>query len=242
MPNQRRPPAKKYKLASHQELPYAWDFPADNRSLRILVGTGDRIVNPLEIGALVPFRFSVRSLCRQISSFHSLTDAVTCILQFQGHTRTLSIDVRAESTAQVIAFSNYAEEASVFKLQRRNTDATSRPGSVMSNRDVVFEEVDVDNVTTFSFSLNLEGIGMSVVNKSMQELVYASFRGLTAKYSDSTTNVAYELGIKWIQIDNQLFGGIFPILLYPSVIPKDGKELEVHPSLQASAIILKDRG
>lgn len=112
----------------------------------------------------------------------------------------------------------------------------------MSNRDVVFEEVDVDNVTTFSFSLNLEGIGMSVVNKSMQELVYASFRGLTAKYSDSTTNVAYELGIKWIQIDNQLFGGIFPILLYPSVIPKDGKELEVHPSLQASAIILKDRG
>ncbi|GAA5849449.1 hypothetical protein JCM5353_001982 [Sporobolomyces roseus] len=218
MPNQRRPPAKKYKLASHQELPYAWDFPADNRSLRILVGTGDRIVNPLEIGALVPFRFS-----------------------FQGHTRTLSIDVRAESTAQVIAFSNYAEEASVFKLQRRNTDATSRPGSVMSNRDVVFEEVDVDNVTTFSFSLNLEGIGMSVVNKSMQELVYASFRGLTAKYSDSTTNVAYELGIKWIQIDNQLFGGIFPILLYPSVIPKDGKELEVHPSLQASAIILKDR-
>jgi len=112
----------------------------------------------------------------------------------------------------------------------------------MSNRDVVFEEVDVDNVTTFSFSLNLEGIGMSVVNKSMQELVYASFRGLSAKYSDSTTNVAYELGIKWIQIDNQLFGGIFPILLYPSVIPKDGKELEVHPSLQASAIILKDRG
>ncbi|GAA5995177.1 hypothetical protein JCM5350_001861 [Sporobolomyces pararoseus] len=214
----RKAATKRYHLASHEELPYAWDYPADNRNLRIVVGHGERTVNPLEIGALVPFRFS-----------------------FQGHTRTLSIDVRAESTAQVIAFSNYAEEASVFKLQRRNTDAQSRPGSVMSNRDVVFEEVDVDNVTTFSFSLNLEGIGISVVNKSMQELVYASFRGLTAKYSDSTTNVAYELGVKWIQIDNQLFGGIFPILLYPSVIPKDGKELEVHPSLQASAIILKDR-
>lgn len=40
--------------------------------------------------------------------------------------------------------------------------------------------------------------------------------------------------------DNQLFGGLYPILLYPSVIPKDGKELEVHPSLQASVIILKD--
>jgi len=69
MPNQRRPPAKKYKLASHQELPYAWDAPAENRSLRILVGTGDRIVNPLEIGALVPFRFSVRSFSLADSVF-----------------------------------------------------------------------------------------------------------------------------------------------------------------------------
>ena len=39
-----------------------------------------------------------------------------------------------------------------------------------------------------------------------------------------------------------LFGGLYPILLYPSVIPKDGKELEVHPSLQASVIVLKDEG
>jgi vacuolar protein sorting-associated protein 13A/C len=37
------------------------------------------------------------------------------------------------------------------------------------------------------------------------------------------------LRIKWIQIDNQLFGGLYPILLYPSVIPKDSKELEIRP-------------
>ncbi|GAA6061937.1 hypothetical protein JCM10212_001505 [Sporobolomyces blumeae] len=216
---QRKAAVKRYHVGPREEVPYAWDFPADERTLRVFSGGGERSVNPLEIGALVPWRF-----------------------HYQGHTRTISIDVRAESAAQVVAFSNYTEEASVFKLQRRNTtDAGSRPGSVMSNRDVVFEEVDVDNVTTFSLSLNLEGIGISLVNRSMQELVYASFRGVTAKYADSTTNVAYDLGIKWIQIDNQLFGGLFPILLYPSVIPKDGKELEVHPSLQASAIILKDK-
>lgn len=154
----------------------------------------------------------------------------------------LSIDVRVEGETQAIRFSNYDEEDSVFKLQRRNTESLSRQESVASSREGVFEAIDVDVVTTFSFGISLEGIGISVVNKKMQELVYASFRGVTAKYSDSTTNVTYDLGIKWIQVDNQLFGGLYPILLYPSVIPKDGKELEVHPSFQACVIVLKDEG
>ncbi|GJN91455.1 hypothetical protein Rhopal_004478-T1 [Rhodotorula paludigena] len=214
-PNAKREPRRHYHLAPNSKKPYAWDFPADDqRQLRISVGGRERLVNPLEIGALVPFRF-----------------------KHEGHTAVLSIDVRAEGSTQAISFSNYVEEDSVFKLQRRNTETAS---SIASSRDGGFEAVDVEVVTTFSFGLSLEGIGISIVNRRMQELVYASFRGVTAKYSDSTTNVAYDLGIKWIQIDNQLFGGLYPILLYPSVIPKDGKELDVHPSLQASAIILKD--
>ncbi|GAA5969299.1 hypothetical protein JCM11641_007543 [Rhodosporidiobolus odoratus] len=216
--NNKRQPRKRYQLRPDSKLPYAWDSPADdNRQFRIFAGGRERSINPLEIGALVPFRF-----------------------HHEGHTRVLSIDVRAEGSTQAVTFSNYVEEDSVFKLQRRNTETASRQDSIASSREGGFEAVDVDIATTFSFGIALEGIGISLVNRKMQELVYASFRGVTAKYSDSTTNVAYDLGIKWIQIDNQLFGGLYPILLYPSVIPKDSKELEVHPSLQASAIILKD--
>ncbi|GAA5878824.1 hypothetical protein JCM1840_000727, partial [Sporobolomyces johnsonii] len=218
LPPNARSRRRRYQLNPGTKLPYAWDFPADdNRQIKVIAGGRERLINPLEIGSLVPFRF-----------------------QHGGHTRVLSIDVRAEGSTQAVTFSNYTEEDSVFKLQRRNTETASRQESITSSRDGVFEAVDVDVVTTFSFGLSLEGIGISVVNKKMQELIYASFRGLTAKYSDSTTSVAYDLGIKWIQIDNQLFGGLYPILLYPSVIPKDGKELEIHPSLQASAVVLKD--
>ncbi|BGP21450.1 Vacuolar protein sorting-associated protein 13 [Rhodotorula toruloides] len=209
---------RRYRLERGSKLQYAWDRPADDiRQFRIACGGRERAVNPLEIGALIPFRFD-----------------------HEGHTAVISIDVRAEGSTQAVTFSNYVEEDSVFKLQRRNTEMLSRAESIASSRDAVFEAVDVDVVTTFSLSVNLEGIGISVVNRKMQELIYASFRGVTAKYSDSTTNVAYDVGIKWIQIDNQLFGGLYPILLYPSVIPKDSKELEVHPSLQVSAILLKD--
>ncbi|GAA5992083.1 hypothetical protein JCM10908_000736 [Rhodotorula pacifica] len=208
-------PRRHYQLQAGAKQAYAWDFPAeDGRQLMIAAGGRERLVNPLEIGALVPFKFSAN-----------------------GHSAVVSIDVRAEGATQAITFSNYVEEDSVFKLQRRNTETAS---STASSRDAGFEAVDVEVVTTFSLGINFEGVGISLVNKKMQELVYASFRGFTASYSDSTTNVAYEIGIKWIQIDNQLFGGLYPILLYPSVIPKDSKELEIRPSLQASAIVLKD--
>lgn len=210
-------PRRHYQLQAGAKQAYAWDFPAeDGRQLMIAAGGRERLVNPLEIGALVPFKFSDR-----------------------GQTAVLSIDVRAEGATQAITFSNYVEEDSVFKLQRRNAEAAS---STASSRDAGFEAIDVEVVTTFSLGINFEGVGISLVNKKMQELIYASFRGFTASYSDSTTNVAYEIGIKWIQIDNQLFGGLYPILLYPSVIPKDSKELEIRPSLQASAIVLKDEG
>ncbi|KWU46731.1 hypothetical protein RHOSPDRAFT_14825 [Rhodotorula sp. JG-1b] len=208
-------PRRHYQLQAGAKQAYAWDFPAeDGRQLMVAAGGRERLVNPLEIGALVPFKFSVN-----------------------GQTAVVSIDVRAEGATQAVIFSDYVEEDSVFKVQRRNIETAS---STASSRDGTFEAVDVEVVTTFSLGINFEGVGISLVNKKMQELIYASFRGFTASYSDSTTNVAYEIGIKWIQIDNQLFGGLYPILLYPSVIPKDSKELEIRPSLQASAIVLKD--
>ncbi|KDE03795.1 hypothetical protein MVLG_05736 [Microbotryum lychnidis-dioicae p1A1 Lamole] len=213
-----RPRRKKYKLSPRSKLPYAWDLPAEtHKQLQISVNGTNRIINVLEIGSQLPFKFP-----------------------YEQKTGVLSIDVRAEGQTQSVTFSNYDEEDSVFKLQRRETSLSRAESTTSSNRETTFEAVDVDVVTTFSFGISFEGIGISLVNKKMQELVYASFRGLTFKYSDSTTNVAYDLSIKWIQVDNQLFGGLYPILLYPSVIPKDGKELEVHPSLQASVIILKD--
>ncbi|KAK4050444.1 Vacuolar protein sorting-associated protein 13 [Microbotryomycetes sp. JL201] len=217
-PAEARKRRKHYTLQSQSKLPYAWDLPAENnKQLCIELGGKERVINVLEIGAQVPFRFPSG-----------------------GHTRVLSIDVRAEGPTQAVRFSNYDEEESVFKLQRRGSETMSQKDSIASSRDGVFEAVDVEVKTTFSFGINLEGVGISIVNKRMQELVYASFRGLSAKYMDSTTNVSYDVSCKWIQVDNQLFGGLYPILLYPSVIPKDGKELEVHPSLQASVIILKD--
>ncbi|CAG8707212.1 4974_t:CDS:2, partial [Acaulospora morrowiae] len=100
--------------------------------------------------------------------------------------------------------------------------------------------IDVDSVTTLTFQIRLKGIGISVINKRMQELLYATMRGLEFKYSDSTLYQSINFTLKWLQIDNQLYGGLCPIILYPTVIPKDTKETEIHPAFQTSLIKAKD--
>ena len=154
----------------------------------------------------------------------------------------MSLDVLAEGHFQLLRITNYDEHHSLFKLQRRDTSLSMSRASSQSSRDLEFEAKEEKSPTTFSVNLSLEGIGISVINRDMVELLYASFRGIRLAYGDSATSQAVRFSIKWIQIDNQLFGGIFPLLLYPSVIPRDGKELEVHPNLQVSVILLKDQG
>ena len=65
-------------------------------------------------------------------------------------------------------------------------------------------------------------------------------KGLEFRYNESNLYQNISAKLKWIQIDNQLYGGIFPIILYPSVIPKTGKELNSHPAFSGSICRVKD--
>lgn len=116
-----------------------------------------------------------------------------------------------------------------------------RSDSTDSVTTTSFETVTVNDKPSMSVSVEVEGIGISVITKRPDELVYLSLRGLKVGYSDYPQYYDAFVDCKWIQIDNQLFGGLFPIILYPTVVPKDGKELESHPTLQASVAILKDQ-
>lgn len=105
---------------------------------------------------------------------------------------------------------------------------------------VAFEAVPTDTSVNMTISVEFEGIGISVLNKKVQEMIYVSFRGLELQYIDTATSYSASVNCKWIQIDNQLFGGLYPIIFYPTVVPKDEKDLESHPTLQGSVIVLKD--
>lgn len=154
---------------------------------------------------------------------------------------TLSLDIHADGSSQLLVISPYNEETSVYKPTKHKSGSIHRTDSTDSVNHPAFETVAVNEKPSFTVMVEVEGIGISVITKRPDELVYLSLRGLTLGYSDYPHYYDAFIDCKWIQIDNQLFGGLFPIIFYPTVVPKDGKELETHPTLQASVAVLKDQ-
>ena len=123
-------------------MPYAWDYPAaSNKKLRLQSREDARDIDILEIGNLVPFKFKTSK-----GSF------------------VVSLDVRAENGGQTLSISNYVEEFSLYRPRARRQSTMSR-ADTLTGTDA-FETVAAEEVKpSLSLNLNLEGIGLSVINK-----------------------------------------------------------------------------
>ncbi|KAI8935314.1 hypothetical protein NX059_007900 [Plenodomus lindquistii] len=201
----------RYRLPPRSIMPYAWDFPAGKRKEIIISANGrERHVKLAEIGPLIPFKIPPG--------------------QERGGMKVIDLNVVASGPTQTLEISNYKPSKSMYK-QRSTTSSSTATG---------FEVKDMDTDVTFRAQLRLAGIGISLVNRHLKELVYVTLRDIEFKYSDSPLYQMVNMQVKWIQVDNQLYGGIFPIIFYPSVVPKTGKEMEAHPIFQTSITKVKD--
>jgi vacuolar protein sorting-associated protein 13A/C len=147
--------------------------------------------------------------------------------------KIIDLNVAADGPTQTLILSNYKASKSLYKQKSRSESSTSVAGG--------FEVKNQDTGVTFRAQLKLAGIGISLVNAHLKELAYITFREISLKYSESPLFQTIIAAIKWIQIDNQLYGGIFPMILYPSVVPKNNtKEAEAHPSVHVMVTRVKD--
>lgn len=202
----------RYRLPPRSIMPYAWDFPAAKQREIVISAYGkERHVKLAEIGNLVPMRLVTNS----------------------GGQKIIDINVTADGPTQTLILSNFKQSKSLYRQK-------SGGGSSSNLSMAGFEAKDQDTGTTFRAQLKLAGIGISLINTQLKELAYITFRDLTLRYSESALYQSISLAIKWIQIDNQLYGGIFPMILYPSVVPKRAQETEAHPSLHAMVTRVKD--
>ena len=203
----------RYRLPARSIMPYAWDYPASKNKELILSANGkERRIKLAEIGNLVPMKVPAA--------------------QASKHQKIIDVNIAADGPTQTLVLSNYRPSKSLY----RQKSSTASQGSVATG----FEVKEVESDVTFKAQLRLAGIGISLVNKNLKELLYLTFREIEFKYSDSRLYQTLNTTIKWIQIDNQLYGGIFPILLYPSVVPKTGKEMEAHPIFHTMVTRVKD--
>ncbi|KAL1410608.1 Vacuolar protein sorting-associated protein 13 [Vanrija albida] len=213
-------------LKPDSEVDYTWDWPVSrNKRLQLYRGQTliPRPIDVMAIGVQTPLKIPPQ--------------------QAGERPVTISIDIRADGNSQLIVISNYSAERSIFKPTRRSgtPNPLGRSESSESLSTTGFETEATLDKATMSITVELEGVGISLVTKRPDELLYFTARGLKVVYNDFPTYHDVLLDCKWIQIDNQLFGGLFPIVFYPTVVPKDGKELDSHPTVQLAVALLKDQ-
>jgi hypothetical protein len=97
-------------------------------------------------------------------------------------------------------------------------------------------------VPSLSFSIELAGIGVSLINRKLIEVVYLSVDTLKFEYSNSTVAQTVNVACGTLQIDNQLHEALYPVILQPTPIAKQSNSVAALPTVQGSVIWLKDQG
>lgn len=204
----------RYRLPPRSIMPYAWDYPAAKQKELIINANGrERHIKLAEIGNLIPMKIGGDD-------------------PHPKNQKIIDLNVAADGPTQTLILSNYKASKSLYKQKSRTNSSVSVAGG--------FEVKSQDTAVNFKAQLKLGGIGISLVNAQLKELAYITLRDIALKYAESPLYQTITASIKWIQIDNQLYGGIFPMILYPSVVQKGTKETEAHPSLHAMVTRVKD--
>lgn len=200
----------RYRLPPRSIMPYAWDFPAA-KFREVVIATNNKE--------------------RHVKLAEIGNQIPMKFVGSSGQQKIIDINVAADGPTQTLILSNFRASQSMYKpkkLSRTNTGTEA------------FEVKDQDTGATFRAQLKLSGVGISLINSQLKELAYITFRGVQLRYSDSPLVQTVSMAVKWIQIDNQLYGGIFPMVLYPSVVPKKEQETDAHPSVHAMVSRVKD--
>ncbi len=153
----------------------------------------------------------------------------------------VSLDVRADGPRQVLRISNYNAELSLYKPRRRNTASLTRQDSMSSSSQEAFEAVQETVSPVLTVALDLHGVGVSLVNRRLVEVVYLSLNILKFEYATNPVAQSVTLSCGSLQIDNQLHDALFPVVLQPTPISQD-KTVAALPTVQASVIWLNDEG
>ncbi|EMC98060.1 hypothetical protein BAUCODRAFT_32061 [Baudoinia panamericana UAMH 10762] len=202
----------RYRLPPRSIMPYAWDYPATkNKNLVLSAGGKERHVKLAEIGNLIPMRIPTGPN--------------------QQRQKIIDLNVVADGPTQTLVLSNYKASTSLYKQKSAAASQSTTAG---------FEVKEMDTDVTMRAAIRFAGIGISLINAQLRELVYVTWREIELKYTESPLYQTVTLTVKWIQIDNQLYGGVFPLIFYPSVVPKTGKEMDAHPIFRTSVTRVKD--
>ncbi|KAJ2786527.1 Vacuolar protein sorting-associated protein 13 [Coemansia interrupta] len=253
---------RQYVIRAGESLDYAWDVPTAQTKMLVISAQGStRRVNLQEIGEQRPFIYGKPPLPPRRGTGTSALPSTTATAAAAAANRaivdyTMNVEVVAAGPRQVLRLTSYAPEHSLYtpqlnaiqeanasRIARSSTQQTTATtsSSRRGTSDERFEVVNADERTNFVFRLALEGgIGVSLINKYSSEILFVTLADVELKYTDSTSNQTFKLTVKWVQIDNQIYGAVYPIVLYPTTLGVAMAGVSSPPAIQAVAVRAKD--
>jgi vacuolar protein sorting-associated protein 13A/C len=176
-------------------------------------------------------------------SFHCIIlRAEINFLQDQRRTRVVSLDVRANGQKQVLRITNYSAEKSLYKPRQRGSSVSVTRQDTASSAADAFEAITEEVTPILGITIDLAGIGVSLINKRLVEVVYLIVDAIKFEYTNNAVAQSANLSCGTLQIDNQLYEALFPVILQPTPIAKESTSVGALPTVQASILWLKDQG
>jgi vacuolar protein sorting-associated protein 13A/C len=112
----------------------------------------------------------------------------------------------------------------------------------MASNSEAFEAVTEAVAQNLALQIEFAGIGISLMNRKMIEVIYVTISALKFEYTDSNIAQTVNLSCGSLQIDNQLHDAIYPVILQPTPIDKESSGVAALSTVQGSVVWLKDQG
>lgn len=153
------------------------------------------------------------------------------------------MDVRADGQKQILRITNYNPEQSLYRprSQKSTSSSISRQDTISSNAEA-FEAVTEEVSSNLIILIDLAGVGVSLINKRLVEVIYMVMDAIKFEYNNSRIAQSMNIAVGTLQVDNQLHEAIFSVILQPTPITKESSSVAALPTVQASMIWLKDQG
>ncbi|MCJ8741597.1 hypothetical protein PDJAM_G00072560 [Pangasius djambal] len=139
----------------------------------------------------------------------------------------LSVQVLPDGPTRVLQISDFSQR----RINRTSPSTEENQNKESTQKKDTEKELEV--------LVNLEdGIGLSLVNKVPEELVFATLSGINLHFTRTAASQVLELSVKTIQVDNQLLGTTQPVMLYVTPSSSESTVVDSGPALQVNAVKL----
>nr|XP_006005250.1 PREDICTED: vacuolar protein sorting-associated protein 13D [Latimeria chalumnae] len=141
----------------------------------------------------------------------------------------LSVRVVPDGPIRVLQISDFS--------QRRMNRLSPGQDSPLSGEQEQWKVKTPETEQEVEVLIKLEGgVGLSLINKMQEELVFASLTEIDVHYTSTTASNVLELNVMDLQVDNQLLGTTQPVMVWIAPNNSESEAVESGPALQLNSM------